>query len=172
MISGKANAVSAHDRVGTHLGLMYAKQCVFPEFSSENRPEPDRLNRWEFYYIIYVYVYVYVCIYIYTYIHSHYVPEYSRTCPKVGVVRVKRCISIFAPFMPIIAWNWNRSVENRWCACLYDNVGGLYAMIQGGGKDAWFGWKGWFGYSPSARIIFVNRFRFARGILNGRENDI
>lgn len=26
------------------------------------------------------------------------------------------------------------------------------------------------GYSPSARIIFVNRFRFARGILSGREN--
>lgn len=70
MISGKANAVSAHDRVGTHLGLMYAKQCVFPEFSSENRPEPDPLNRWEFYYIIYVYVYVYVCIYIYIRIYT------------------------------------------------------------------------------------------------------
>lgn len=42
------------------------------------------------------------------------IPELVRKL----VVRAKRCISIFAPFMPIIAWNWNRSVENAWRACV------------------------------------------------------
>lgn len=99
-------------------------------------------------------------IYIYTrgtVIMFSTVPELG---PKVGV-RVKRCISIFAPFMPIIAWNWNRSVENVGVCTITCGEGGVCTMIREGS---------FIGYSPSARIIFVNRFRFARGILSGREN--
>lgn len=44
----------------------------------------------------------------------HPIPQ---SCPKLGP-RVKRGISIFAPFMPIIARNWNRSRGKPTCVCV------------------------------------------------------